>query len=49
MSETLQTGASLSVHDDMHMLHPLSEHSESENMPALMPPPELADTIDGKL
>ncbi|XP_017781038.1 PREDICTED: sex determination protein fruitless isoform X3 [Nicrophorus vespilloides] len=50
MSEALQTGGSLSVHpDDMSLMssHALSEHSESESTPPILPPPDLSDTIDG--
>ncbi|XP_017781034.1 PREDICTED: protein bric-a-brac 1 isoform X1 [Nicrophorus vespilloides] len=49
MSEALQTGGSLSVHpDDMSLMssHALSEHSESESTPPILPPPDLSDTID---
>ncbi|KAK9878858.1 hypothetical protein WA026_003692 [Henosepilachna vigintioctopunctata] len=46
MSETLQTGGSVSVHsEDGKLGHSLSDQAENDGLSSV-PPPELSDTID---
>ncbi|XP_045467210.1 protein tramtrack, beta isoform isoform X2 [Harmonia axyridis] len=46
MSETLQTGGSVSVHSEEMKLQSLSDQGDNDGVPTI-PPPEMADTIDG--
>ncbi|XP_044761361.1 protein tramtrack, beta isoform isoform X2 [Coccinella septempunctata] len=46
MSETLQTGGSVSVHSEEMKLQNLSDQGENDGA-STIPPPEMADTIDG--
>ncbi|XP_045467261.1 sex determination protein fruitless isoform X4 [Harmonia axyridis] len=45
MSETLQTGGSVSVHSEEMKLQSLSDQGDNDGVPTI-PPPEMADTID---